>query len=61
MYTLRRKDLLAKIYFDRLNSLNFANKNVWVLNVTNSRGPKKMWVPKSPPLVFDIGVSSHKT
>ena len=46
--------------FDRLNSFNFRNKNVWVLNVTNPFEPKKIWVPKSPPLIFDVGVDSHK-
>ena len=37
-----RKDHLAKFCFDRLNSLNFANKNVWVPNITNPVGPKDM-------------------
>ena len=55
------KSHLIKFCFDRLNSLNFANKNIWVPNVTNLRGPKKIWVSKSSPLIFDVGVGSHKT
>ena len=52
---------LAKFYFDRLNSLNFANNNVWILNISNPHGSKKIWVPKVSPFVFDVGVGSHKT
>ena len=47
--------------FILINHINFVNKNVWVPNNANSRGPKRKWVPKSPPLVFDIGVGSHMT
>jgi len=63
MYTCThcgRKSHLAKFYFDRLNSLNFANKNIWVPIATNRHGPKRIWVPKFPPLVFDVGVGSLK-
>ena len=61
MYTLRSQRLLAKFCFDRINHLNFANKSIWVPYDANPRGPQqKIWVPKSPPLVFDIGVGSHK-
>ena len=56
-----RKSHLAKFCYDRVNSLNFANKNVWVPNKTNPRRPKRKWVPKSPPLIFDVGVGSHMT
>ena len=57
-----RKGHLAKFYFNKINHLNFTNKEVWVPFNTNPHGPKKkIWVPKSPPLVFDVGVSSHKT
>ena len=56
-----RKSHLARFFFDRLNCINFANNNVWVPYNTNPRGPKKKWVPKSPPLVFDVGVGSHMT
>ena len=55
-----RKGHLAKFYFDRINHLNFANKNVWVSIISNHNGPKKIWVPKSQLLVFDVGVGSHK-
>ena len=55
-----RKGYLAKFYFDRLNFFNFANKNLWVPIVSNPHGPKKLWVPKSPPLVFDVRVGPHK-
>jgi len=54
-----RKSYLAKFCFDRINISNFTNKNVWVLIVSNPHGPIKIWVPKSPPLVFDVGVGSH--
>ena len=56
-----RKGHLAKFCYDKINSLNFANKNVWVSNHANPRGPKRKWVPKSQPLVFDVGVGSHMT
>ena len=56
-----RKGYLAKFCYDKVNSINFVNKNVWVPNKTNSLGPKRKWVPKSPPLVFDVGVGSHMT
>ena len=55
-----RKGHLVKFYFDRINSTNFANKNVWVPYNANSHEPKKIWVPKFSPLVFDVGVGSHK-
>ena len=56
-----RKGHLAKFCYDRINSLNFANKNVWVPYNANPQGPKRKWVPKSPPCVFDVGAGSHKT
>ena len=37
-----RKGHLAGFLFDRLNSINFVNNNVWVPFVSNPRGPKKM-------------------
>ena len=61
MYTLRPKDHLVKYYFDKVNSPNFANKNVWVPYDANLHGPKRKWVPKFSPLGFDVGVSSHMT
>ena len=51
----------AKKIFDILNSINVANNNVWVPYDINPRGPKKKWVPTSPPRVFDVGVGSHMT
>ena len=56
-----RKDHLVKFYFDKINHVNFINKNVWVPYDANPRGPKRKWVPKSPPFVFDVGAGSHKT
>ena len=61
MYTLGRKGHLVKFCFDKVNSINFANKNVWVPNNTNPRGPKRKWVPKFSPLVFDVGLGSNMT
>ena len=55
MYILWPKGHLAKFCFDRINHLNFANKNVWVPIVTNPNVPKKIWVLKFSPLMFDIG------
>ena len=52
---------IAKFCFDRIHHLNFTNENVWVPIVTNPNGPEKIWVPNSSPLVFDVGVGSHKT
>ena len=51
----------TKFYNDRLNTLNFARKNVWVRNGANPKGPKKVWVPKSTLIAFDVGVGSHLT
>ena len=70
-----RKGHLAKFCFDKLHHINFANnKNVLKFvkepkhfannNVpykTNPQGPKKKWVPKPPPCVFDVGEGSHTT
>ena len=56
-----REGHLAKFCFDRINLLNFVNKNVWVPIAFNPCGLKKIWVLKSPPLIFDVGVGSHKT
>ena len=56
-----RKGHLAKFYFDKINHINFTNKNVWVPYNANPRGPKRKWVPKSPPLVLVIRVGSHMT
>ena len=55
-----RKGHLAKFCFDKMHHLNFA-KNVWVPIDANPRGPKRKWVPKSPPYIFDEGAGSHMT
>jgi len=52
-----RKGHLTNFCYDKLNILN---KHVWVRNGTNPGGSKKVWVPKSTPDVFDVGVNSHK-
>ena len=54
-----RKGHLAKFCFDKTNHVNFANNNVWAPFVSNPHGPKKKWVPKFSPFVFDVGVGSH--
>jgi len=56
-----RKGRLAKFCYDRIKNLHFANKFVWVRKGANPYGPKKVWVPKFTPIVFDVGVGSHKT
>ena len=56
-----RKRHLAKFCYDRLHDLNFVSKNVWVRKGANPYGLKKFWVPKSIPILFDVGMSSHKT
>jgi len=41
---------------------NVNNKFVWVRPGTNLKGPKKIWVPKDPPILNDTGEStSSKT
>ena len=32
----------------------------WLKKGVNPDGPKKVWVPKSTPIAFDVGVVSHK-
>ena len=55
-----RKGHLAKFCYDKINAINFAhNKNIWVPYKANPQGPKRKWVPKSPPCVFDVGEGSH--
>ena len=56
-----RNGHLAKFYYDRINTLNFASKNVWVRKGPKPHGPKKVWVLKSIPILFDVGMGSHKT
>ena len=52
---------LAKFCFDRLHASNLVTKFVWVREGTNPHGPKKVWVPKITPPIFDVGVGSHMT
>ena len=64
MYTCThcgRKGHLKKFCYDRSSTSNFANKFVRVRKCANPYGPKKIWVPKSAPILFDVGVSSHLT
>ena len=56
-----RKGHLAKFCYDRLNTSNFANKFVWVRKGANPLGPKRAWVQKTTPIVFDVGVGSRMT
>ena len=62
VHIVAAKGHLAKFCFDKLHHFNFAkNKNVWVPYKANPQGPKRKWVPKPPPCVFDVGEGSHKT
>ena len=56
-----RKGHLVKFYYDRIHDSNFANKFVWVRKGAKSHGPKRVWVPKATPILFDGGVGSHLT
>ena len=57
-----RKGHLAKFCFNKIHHINFANKkNVWVPYKANPQGPKRKWVPKLPPCVFNVGEGSHTT
>ena len=48
-----RKGHFVRFCYDRLNSVNFANNNIWVRKGNNPHGPNKIWVPKSTPIVFE--------
>ena len=56
-----RKGHLVKFCFDKVNSINVVNNNVWVSFDANLRRLKRKWVPKFSPLVFDIGAGYHMT
>ena len=56
-----RKGHLTKFCFDRINDSNFANRFVWVRKGANPHGPNKVWVSKSTPITFDVGVGSYMT
>ena len=55
LYTLWTYGPPSKFCYDRLNTSNFVNKFVWVRKDANPNGPNKIWVPKSTPIVFDVG------
>jgi len=56
-----RKDQLARSCYDRIHVENLANDFVWGRKGTNPYGPKRKWVPKTTPMVFDVGVGSRIT
>ena len=41
--------------------INLANKFVRVRKGANPHGLKRVWVPKTTPILFDVGVGSHMT
>ena len=56
-----RKGHLAKFCYDKIYDVNLATKFVWVRKGANPHGPKRVWVPKTTPIVFDVGVGSRMT
>ena len=56
-----RKGHLTKFCYDRIHVSNLANKFVWVREGINPHGPNEIWVPKTIPLMFNVGVGSHMT
>ena len=56
-----RKGHLARFCYDRIHTLNFANKFFWVRKGANPHGPNRVWVSKFTPILFDVGVGSHLT
>ena len=56
-----RKGYLAKFCYDRVHDVNLANRFVWVRKGANPHGPKRVWIPKATPILFDVGVGSHLT
>ena len=52
---------LVKFCYDRINISNFTNKFVRDRKGANPLGPKKVSVPKSIPIVFDVSVGSYLT
>ena len=61
LYHCGRIGHLAKFCYDRIHDSNFANKFVWVSKGANPHEPKKVWVSKATPTLFDIDVGSHTT
>ena len=56
-----RKGHLAKFCYDRMHDSNFTNRFVWIRKGANPYGPKRKWVPKTAPKIFDVGVGSRIT
>ena len=56
-----RKGHFAKFCYDRIHSSNFAKKFIWVRKGANLLGPNRVWVPKSTPNVFYVGVGFRLT
>ena len=54
-----RKGHLAKFCYDRLNTLNFTGKFVWVRKGANPHGPKKVWVIFIPLALISKGACSQ--
>ena len=64
MYTCthcEHKGHLAKFCYDRIHNSNFVNNFIWVRKGVNSHKPNKVWVPKSTPIAFEVGVGFHMT
>ena len=59
--TLLSFAIIAKFFYDRVHDVNLTNNFVWVKKGANPHGPKTVWVPKTTPMVFDVGVGSHST
>ena len=55
------KGHLAKFCYDRVYNVNLANRFVWVRKCTNPHGPNRVWVTKTTPILFDVGVGSRMT
>ena len=56
-----RKGHLTKFYYDKIHDENLATKFVWVRKGANPHRPKRVWVPKTTPMLFDVGVDSRLT
>jgi len=52
-----QKGHLAKFCFDKINA---SNNHVWIRNA-NTKGSKKIWVPKSTNMLHDIGTLQSST
>jgi len=61
VYIVDVRATLLDFCYDRIHDENLANNFVWVKKGTNPYGPKRVWVPKTTPIVFDVGVGSRIT